>query len=164
MNDSSSVRMAIVALAALISGAAQAQLVGGVEGSDEPIYVYGDSVEAVGKLVTLEGAARAVQGPAILSASRIVATLNDEQQPVAIEAQGEVRYTNGKEAVAGDTALYDDLARTITFTGDVVVTQGDSVITGGRLVYWIDTGRISLAPAAGQRVRGVFKSKPAADA
>lgn len=150
---------AALALALSWAGPACAQLIGQ---SEEPIDIFGDHWEVVDKVVTIDGSARAVQGEGVLTAAKFVATMNDEQQPQTIECQGGVRYTNGKEAVAGDTALYDDAARTITFVGNVVVTQGENVITGGNLIYWIDTGRISLTPATGKRVRGFFKSKPAA--
>ena len=150
---------AAAALTIAFSGSASAQLIGQ---SEEPIDIFGDHWEVVDKVVTIDGNARAVQGEGVLTAAKFVALMNDEQQPQTIECQGGVRYTNGKEAVAGDTALYDDAARTITFNGNVVVTQGENVITGGSLIYWIDTGRISLTPAMGKRVRGFFKSKPAA--
>ncbi|MBY0421950.1 MAG: hypothetical protein K2Q06_06565 [Parvularculaceae bacterium] len=147
------------ALLLAFAAPASAQL---VSGSDAPIDIFGDRIEGVGQVVTLTGSARVVQGEGILSAERIVATLDEERNPKTIECQGGVRYSNSKEAVAGDTALYDDAARTITFTGNVVVTQGENVITGGVLVYWIDTGRFNLTPAAGMRIRGFFKQKPAA--
>lgn len=148
-----------MAVACFVCGPAAAQLVGQ---SEEPIDIFGDHWEVVEKVVTIDGNARAVQGEGVLTAARFVATLDDDQQPQTIECEGGVRYTNGKEAVAGDAALYDDAARTITFNGNVVVTQGENVITGGNLIYWIDTGRISLTPSVGKRVRGFFKSKPAA--
>lgn len=151
---------AVLAAAALVlASPAAAQLVGQ---SEEPIDIFGDHLDVVDKVVTIEGNARAVQGEGILTAAKFIALMDDDQQPQTIECQGGVRYTNGKEAVAGDTALYDDAARTITFNGNVVVTQGENVITGGNLIYWIDTGRISLTPASGKRVRGFFKGKPAA--
>ena len=154
----------IFAVFALASGLAAlepayGQLIGQ---SEEPIDIFGDHWEVVDKVVTIDGSARAVQGEGVLSAAKFVAVMDEEQQPQTIECQGGVRYTNGKEAVAGDTALYDDAARTITFNGNVVVTQGENVISGGNLIYWIDTGRISLTPKTGKRVRGFFKSKPAA--
>lgn len=144
--------------AALACGPAAAQL---VSNSEEPIDIFGDKVEVVDQVVTLLGNARAVQGEGILSADRIVAKLDENRNPKTIECQQNVRYSNGKEAVAGDSALYDDAERTITFTGNVVVTQGENVITGGVLVYWVDTGRINLTPAQGKRIRGYFRQKPA---
>lgn len=152
-------KFAVIAAGLSFAAPASAQLVGQ---SDEPIDIFGDHWEVVDKVVTIDGNARAIQGEGVLTAAKFVATMDDQQQPQTIECQGGVRYTNGKEAVAGDTALYDDAARTITFNSNVVVTQGENVITGGNLIYWIDTGRISLTPASGKRVRGFFKSKPAA--
>ena len=157
--NATGIKAVLAASALVLSSPAAAQLIGQ---SEEPIDIFGDHWEVVDKIVTIEGSARAVQGEGILTAAKFVAVVDGDQQPQTIECQGGVRYTNGKEAVAGDTALYDDAARTITFNGNVVVTQGENVITGGNLIYWIDTGRISLTPATGKRVRGFFKSKPAA--
>lgn len=155
---------AVAAVAVMAPQAAPAQLAPqNSTRNDEPVDVFGDKVEVVDKVVTLTGKARAVQGEAILTADVIVATLDDNQKPKTINCKSNVRYSNGKESVAGDTALYDDAARTITFTGDVLVTQGENVITGEVLVYWIDTGRINLTPAAGKRIHGYFKNKPKAD-
>ena len=148
-----------LAAAAFAAGPATAQI---VANSEEPIDIFGDHIEGVDQVITLSGNARAVQGEGILTADRIVATLDENRSPTKIECQENVRYSNGKEAIAGRTALYDDAERTITFTGDVVVTQGENVITGGVLVYWIDTGRIDFTPAKGKRIRGFFRQKPAA--
>lgn len=155
----SDMKIFLVAIGLFLAAPACAQIIGQ---SEEPIDIFGDHWEVVEKVITINGNARAVQAEGVLTAAKFVAVMNEEQEPQTIDCQGGVRYTNGKESVAGDTALYDDAARTITFNGNVVVTQGENVITGGNLIYWIDTGRISLTPTLGKRVRGFFKGKPAA--
>lgn len=148
---------AFVACGALgFSAGASAQL---IADSDQPIDITGDSLELVDDIATWSGNVRALQGEAILTADRLVATLDGDGAFTTITALGGVRYSNGKEAVAGERAVYDATQRSITISENVVVTQGETVMTGGVLVYWVDTGRISFKAPSGQRIRGIFHSK-----
>ncbi len=97
-----------------------------------------------------------MQGEAILTADRLEAKLNDQRQFQSIVALGSVRYSNGQEAITGERADYDDAARTITISENVIVTQGKQVMSAGAVTYWIDTGRIKFAPEPGKRIRGIF--------
>lgn len=139
-----------------LSAPASAQL---TADSDEPIDITGDSLELVNDVATWSGNVRALQGEAILTASRLVATLGEGGAFQTIRALGGVRYSNGKEAVAGEHALYDAGQRSITISENVVVTQGETVMTGGTLVYWLDTGRITFNAQTGERIRGIFHTK-----
>ncbi len=148
---------AIAMAAVLMGGAASAQLAS--IDSKEPIDITGDRLEVENDVATFLGNVRAVQGLAILTADRLVADLDDKGSFTKIRATGTVRYSNGKEAITGARALFDDIARTITISENVVVTQGEQVMTGGELVYWVDTGRILFTAPAGKRIRGIFYAK-----
>lgn len=146
--------------AAALAFAAASPAAGQIEmNSDEPIDVQGDAGETLDNVMTLTGNVSVVQGQSMLRSDRLVARLSDENTFETIEVAGSVRYWNGKEAIASDSAFYDGGARTITFTNNVVITQGETVITGGNLIYWLDTGRIKLDAANGGRVRGIFHTK-----
>lgn len=147
---------ATAAGAAFSLSAAHAQL---IPDSDAPIDITGESLEIIDDVATWTGDVRAVQGEAILTADKIIAILDDEGDYSTIRAVGGVRYSNGKEAITGENALYDAEARAITITDNVVVTQGRTVMTGGALVYWIDTGRIAFTAPDGKRIRGIFYAK-----
>lgn len=146
---------ALAAACAALS-AASAQL---APTSDAPIDITGDTLEVVDDVATWTGRVSALQGEAILTAEKLVATLDEGGAFKTIEAIGAMRYSNGKDAIAGERALYDEAARTITVTGDVVVTQDKQVMTGGEIVYWIDTGRILFTAPEGRRIRGIFHTK-----
>lgn len=148
---------AIAGALAALWGAAAAQLA--KIDSDEPIDITGDRLEVENEVATFIGNVRAVQGPAILTAERLVADLDDKGAFTKIHAVGTVRYSNGEEAITGARAVFDDVNRTVTISENVVVTQGDQVMTGGELVYWIDTGRILFTAPAGKRIRGIFYAK-----
>jgi lipopolysaccharide export system protein LptA len=146
----------MTAIALAISSPAGAQL---VADSNLPIDITGDSLEIVDDVATWTGNVSAVQGEAILTAEKLVATLDDEGGFQTIDAVGAVRYSNGKEAITGSKARYDAGARSITVTENVIVTQGETVMSGGALVYWIDTGRINFTAPEGKRIRGIFHTK-----
>ncbi|MEL6362882.1 MAG: LptA/OstA family protein [Pseudomonadota bacterium] len=146
--------LGISLLVSAICQAAVAQLA--PEASDEPIDITGDSLELIDDVAIWRGNVRAIQGEAILTSKELIATLDDAGGFKTIKAVGGMRYSNGKEAITGREGLYDALERTITVTDDVVVTQGKQVMTGGALVYWIDTGQLRFTAPSGRRIRGIF--------
>jgi lipopolysaccharide export system protein LptA len=148
----------IAALAGLpvALGEASAQL---IADSDEPIDITGDSLEVIDDVATWIGNVSAVQGEAVLTAERLIARLDGKGSFTSIEAVGAVRYSNGKEAITGEAALYQAGPRSIIVSRNVVVTQGETVMTGGSLVYWLDTGRIRFTASDGERIRGIFHAK-----
>jgi lipopolysaccharide export system protein LptA len=146
-----------LAALAVLTAQAAAQLA--PQTSDAPIDITGDRLEVVDDVATWVGNVRAVQGDAILTAEKLVADLDDDGAFKKIRAEGTVRYSNGKEAIAGKVGVYDAEKRTITISDEVVVTQGEQVMTGGELVYWVDTGRLLFTAPSGRRIRGIFYAK-----
>ena len=57
--------------------------------------------------------------------------------------------------VRGDKAVYTRADDTLVVTGDVVLTQGQNVLKGSRLVVYVGAGRATMDQGPG-RVRGVF--------
>jgi len=127
--------------------------------TDAPIDITGDRLEVVGDVATWSGSVRAVQGEAILAADTLIADMTEGGDVSRIRAAGSVRYSNGKQAITGKRGVYDAAARTITISEDVVVVEGEQVMAGGELVYWIDSGRILFTAPSGRRIRGIFHTK-----
>lgn len=148
---------AFLAASAAMLASAQAQLAPAL--SEGPVDITGDRLEVIDDVATWTGNVRAVQGEAILSADRLIANRSADGDFDQLTAEGSVRYSNGKEAITGKVGVYDAAARTITISQDVVVTQGEQVMTGGELVYWIDTGKILFTAPSGRRIRGIFYAK-----
>ena len=78
-----------------------------------------------------------------------------------MEADGSVFYATPQEVVKGDHAVYLADDKTITVTGDVVISQGKNVVVGDRLVVNTVTGEATMqsnATGRGQsdRVRSVI--------
>lgn len=76
-----------------------------------------------------------------------------------MQAHGNVFISNGKETAQGEKAEYDVEAGTITMTGSVVLTQGQNVISGQRLVIHVDEGQGRMEG----RVKSIFAPKKSGD-
>jgi len=58
-----------------------------------------------------------------------------------IIAEGKVNAVQGNRMATGTRAVFDDQAKTVTLTGNPVMRQGNSQITGSRIIYYIDQDR-----------------------
>lgn len=124
--------------------------------SDQPIDITGDTAEFQDNLAVWTGNVRVLQGEGILTTDRLEADISEEGDFDNIRAIGSVRYSNGNEAITGERALFDNIARTITITENVIVTQGKQVMSAGAVTYWVDTGKVKFLPEPGKRIRGIF--------
>ncbi|MFC5067573.1 LptA/OstA family protein [Flaviflagellibacter deserti] len=80
-----------------------------------------------------------------------------------IEAEGSVVVQSKDQHATGDRGIFDLPSNTVTVTGNVVLTQGQNVLRGNKLVVDLTTQQSKLESAAsGGRVQGVFgPAKPA---
>lgn len=77
-----------------------------------------------------------------------------------IEATGNVYYITPEETVKGDKAVYTQSDDTLVISGEVIIQQGQNVMTGSRLATEIKAGRTTMdakpTSLAKGRVKGVF--------
>jgi lipopolysaccharide export system protein LptA len=161
MKTTSLILTGAAALALGLGGAAIAQTSGAARSnvSDQPVGFGADGGEMTNTGVSLRGRAEITQGDTRLRANAIEGTRDASGGLTRIEASGEVYYVTPNETIRGDRAVYTVSNATVVVTGDVILTQGQNVLTGASLTYNVDTGqaRIQGGPAAnGGRVRGVF--------
>jgi len=76
-------------------------------------------------------------------------TSGGQQQIKRAEAKGDVFVTQRDQTASGDNAIYDLKANTITMTGNVVVTQGQNVMKGERMVVELATGFLRVESSKG---------------
>ena len=76
-----------------------------------------------------------------------------------IEARGGVTVVTKDQNASGDLGVYDLKTKTITLTGNVVVSQGKNVIHGERVVVDTATGnaRVESGATAHDRVRALIQ-------
>ncbi len=74
-----------------------------------------------------------------------------------LEAKGGVTVTQKEQTVTGETGVFDMKSNTVTMSGNVVLTKGDNVLRGDRLVVDLTTG-VSKVESNSGRVQGLFPS------
>jgi lipopolysaccharide export system protein LptA len=150
--------------ALLLSGAPDAGAQAGKHDVDQPIEINADSLEVLQKdrRAVFRGNVDARQGRLRLKADELEVHYQSkgEASQVAgsitrIDARGSVFVSLPMETAQGDVGVYDVTAKKITLTGKVVLTRGDNVIRGQRLVLDLATGK-SRIEGGGGRVRGYF--------
>ena len=166
------------------------------QSSGDPIDIESDAlvVHDKEKYATFRGNVKAVQGTTTLRAKELnvhyigggslapggkkdetkvadaksgAAAKGEQAQISKIEAKGEVVITSDKDqTTSSEWALYDVTAQMVTVGGNVVLTQGQNVLKGDRLVIDLKTGESRFEntgnEAAGGRIRALFMPKDAA--
>jgi lipopolysaccharide export system protein LptA len=137
-----------------------------ISSSGEPFMVSADDLELVQAdgVQIWRGRAEAVQGENRLRAGeiRVHHQIDNGGFGAAerIEALGEVFFVTPEQVARGDRAVYSASTDTLLVTGDVILRQGENVLTGSSLSINIGTGRARMEGAptgnAGRRVQGVF--------
>ena len=150
--------LAALSLAAILaglphSGAAQA---GRGQSADAPVGWGANTVTYRPDGVTLEGAAELTQGENRMRANRVSLNTDGSGALTRVEAAGEVYYVTPNETMRGDSAVYTPSNDTAVVTGDVILTQGQNVMTGRHLTYNLRTEQAVMNGGSGGRVRGVF--------
>lgn len=158
-------------------------LVPGGQNQDQPVQIDAKTLEVRDKqkTATFSGDVHVVQGDTTMRCKTLVVFYGAEvgigaDKPVVraktssgtppnaqnirrIEAHGDVTVTSKDQNASGDLGVYDLHAKTITLSGNVVVSQGKNVIHGERVVVDTVTGnaRVESAPGATQgRVRALI--------
>lgn len=128
--------------------------------SNQPIAFGADSGEQTAETISLRGRAEVTQGDNRLRADAITLYRDASGDPDRVEATGTVYFVTPTQSMRGDRAVYSIDEGVVVVTGDVILTQGQNVLTGGRLTYNVNTDAATMsgAPrgAAGNRIQGVF--------
>jgi lipopolysaccharide export system protein LptA len=141
-------------------------LLQGGQDKDQPVQIDAATLEVrdKNKMATFSGDVQVVQGDTTMKCQKLVVFYGQEigigqagtpapdAKPTAaalpgapksaqnirrIEARGGVTVITKDQNATGDLGVYDLIAKTITLTGNVVVSQGQNVIHGERVV--VDT-------------------------
>lgn len=140
-----------LALAALPSVGGTQSFQGG-----QPIMWGADEVSRTPTVLSLRGRAELTQGDNRIRADRVEGTISGGVLS-RVEASGNVYFVTPDQTIRGDRAVYTPANDTIVLSGDVILTQGENVMTGGRLTYNTRTEAAEMDGAGeGGRVQGVF--------
>ena len=144
----------------------QAQPSGAMQGfsvsRDQPVRIESNTLEVRDKIqqATFIGDVKLVQGDTTLKCKTLVVFYEDApakkstpksappgapqaqkgQQIKRAEAKGDVFVTQKDQTASGENGVFDLKANTVTMTGNVVVTQGQTVMRGEHMVVDLTTG------------------------
>jgi lipopolysaccharide export system protein LptA len=89
--------------------------------------------------ITYKGRVVTIQNDMTMRSENLVAYYDPEmKQMKQIVAEGKVNATQGNRVATGDKAVFDNQAKTVTLTGSPVMRQGNSQVSGVKVVYFID--------------------------
>ena len=151
--------MLILALLPVTGAAALAQtsinLTGLRQDTSLPVEVTADSLsvdQGTGQ-ATFSGNVQVKQGEMTISAGTArIEYLADGQGIAKVLLDGRVMFASPTDAAEADAAVYTIATGEVVMTGDVLLTQGQTTISGNRLVYNLDAGTGSMEG----RVQTVF--------
>jgi lipopolysaccharide export system protein LptA len=150
--------------AAPAPGSPVQSMIQGGGSQDQPVQIDAASLEVrdKSKVATFSGNVQVVQGDTTMKCQKLVVFYGEEvgiaqqaggeakpapkpagdapksaQNIRRIEARGGVTVVTKDQNASGDLGVYDLIQKTITLTGNVVVSQGQNVIHGERVV--VDT-------------------------
>lgn len=152
-------RLALLAIGLMFAGPVMAQQTGFGHAQDvnAPVEVTADAlqVDQASGEATFQGNVLIGQGTMRLSADRVRVTYaaGNAQKISKLHAEGNVTLASGTDAAEAKVADYDVASGNVVMTGDVLVTQGPSVLSGEKVTVNLASG---TANASG-RVRSVFQ-------
>lgn len=131
-------------------------------------YEGGGDKLATGNGATAEALPVKPAGAAANAGATAGASDDNQTKITKIEAKGNVIINSEQDqTTTSDWALYDVPAQLVTVGGNVVLTQGQNVLKGDRLVIDLKTGESRFenpgTTAAGGRIRALFMPKADAD-
>jgi lipopolysaccharide export system protein LptA len=167
---------------------------GQLENKDAPVQIEAATLEVhdKSKTATFSGNVQVVQGDTTMRCRSLVVFYGEEvgvagagggetatgtaakstigtkgaQNVRRIEARGSVTVLTKDQSASGDLGIYDLKTKTITLSGNVVVSQGQNVIHGERVVVDTETGNARVESggsgaganaAGGGRVRALIQ-------
>jgi lipopolysaccharide export system protein LptA len=125
----------------------------------DPIYITADWMEVDQKKnsIMYKGRVVTIQNDMTMRSETLTAYYDPEMKQLKqIVAEGKVNATQGNRVATGDKAIFDDQAKTVTLTGSPVMRQGNSQVSGVKVIYYIEQDR-AIAEGDGKvRVRATI--------
>ena len=110
----------------------------------DPIFITSDWMEVDQKknTITYKGRVVTVQAEMTMRSETLIAYYDPEmKQMKQIIAEAKVNATQGNRVATGQKAVFDDQAKTVTLTGSPMMRQGNSQVSGVKIVYFVEQDR-----------------------
>src|SRR5712692_1848138 len=125
---------------------------------NEPIFITSDHMEADRKKNTIiyKGRVVTVQGEMTMNSEALTAYYDPEMKLLKeVIAEGKVNVTQGDRVATGAKAVFNQTTKTEVLTGDPVVRQGNSQVSGSRITFYMEQDR-AVAEGGDQRVKATI--------
>jgi lipopolysaccharide export system protein LptA len=125
----------------------------------DPIYITADwmEVDQNKNTITYKGRVITSQADMTMRSETLVAYYDPEmKQMKQIVAEGKVNATQGNRVATGEKAVFDDKTKTVTLTGNPVMRQGNSQVSGTKVIYYMDQDRAVAESDGKVRVKAVI--------
>ncbi len=147
---------------------------------DQPVHIEAATLEVrdKDKVATFSGDVRVTQGDTNMRCKTLMVFYEQDdakadqskslkaatpgpggqQRIKRLEARGGVVVTQKDQTATGETGVFDMKSNTVTLNGEVVMTQGQNVLRGDRLVVNLTNGvsRVESGKNGRDRVQGLF--------
>jgi lipopolysaccharide export system protein LptA len=148
---------------------------------DQPVHIEAATLEVrdKDKVATFSGAVKVTQGDTIMRCKSLLVFYDQDadaaeksknlqaatpgpggaQKIKRLEARGSVVVTQKEQTATGDLGIFEMKTNTVTLSGGVMMTQGQNVLRGDRLVVDLTSGvsRVESGKNGQGRVQGLFQ-------
>jgi lipopolysaccharide export system protein LptA len=125
----------------------------------DPIYITADWMESdqSKNSIVYKGRVVTVQNDMTMRSEMLTAYYDPEtKQMKQIVAEGKVNATQGNRVATGEKAVFDDKSKTVTLTGNPVMRQGNSQVSGTKVIYFTEQDRSTVEGDKNNRVTAVM--------
>lgn len=131
--------------------------------STDPIQIEADRLEVRDeeKIAVYKGNVRVRQGETLLKTGELRVHYIGEASGAApgsgvdrIETGGPLTVQSGNQTASGDKALFEMAKDLVTVTGNVVLTEGDNIVRGSRLVVDLKARKAKMDGGTSTRTGG----------
>lgn len=127
-------------------------------GVAETITITSDRMELDQKKNTIiyMGNVITVRGNLTVKSDTLTATYDPEMKRLTeVVAEGNLEVTQGNRIATGAKAIFNSDDNSVVLTGDPVIRQGNSQVSGSRIILFINEGR-GVVEGGSQRVKAVI--------
>ena len=127
--------------------------------SDEPIRIKSDELftDNNRKMATFTGNVVARQGDVTIYSDKLVVSYSDDDGAISTaEVFGNVRIVQGSRRAQSAHGIYDAKLAKITLDGNPKVYQGNDIVSGKLIIYYLDEDRSEVTSGPGERVDAVI--------
>lgn len=124
----------------------------------DPIFITSDRMEVDQKknTITYRGRVVTLQGEMTMRSEALIAYYSPDMKGIKeVIAEGKVHVTQGNRVATGAKAVFNGKDQTITLTGNPVVRQGNSQVSGARITFFIEQDR-AVVEGGTQRVKATI--------